>query len=258
MIDQNKILNDLYNEKEEDGRLTQDKAHKIEFLITTKYINKYLKPGMKILEVGAGTGRYSLYYANQGYEVKALELVKHNIDIFKKNITNNMNIDVIQGNALDLSMYSDNEFDMVLNLGPLYHLPEIRDMDKAINESIRVCKPGGILYFAMLSNESNFINQVIKDKSYLLGNDFDKETFDLVDIPFVFMRINEMNDLFKNKSIQKLHLVGQDGLSLTFKNQINEFNDEEYNVWIKYIESSCEDESIIGYSNHVLFIGRKQ
>ena len=257
-MDQNRVLNEFYNSREEDSRLVQDKAHNIEFIITTKYIDKYLKPGMKILEVGAGTGRYSLHYANKGYELKAVELIEHNINIFKKHITSNMNIEVIQGNALDLSMYNDEEFDMVLNLGPLYHLPETKDMDKAINESIRVCKTDGILYFAMLSNESNFVNEVMKNKSYLLSNEFDKETFDLVDIPFVFLRISEMNDLFKYKNIEKLHMVGQDGLSQTFKNQINDFTNEEYNMWIKYIEKSCEDESIIGYSNHVLFIGKKQ
>lgn len=256
-MDQNKVLNDFYNSREEDSRLTKDRAHNIEFIITTKYIEKYLKPGMKILEVGAGTGRYSLYYANKGYEVKSLELIEHNIDVFKKHITDNMNIEVIQGNAIDLSLYNDNEFDIVLNLGPLYHLPKVTDMEQAINESIRVCKEGGILYFAMLSNESNFINEVMKNSSYLLSNEFDKESFDLVDIPFVFLRINEMKELFKNKNIQKLHLVGQDGLSQTFKNQINEFNDEKYNMWVKYLEKSCEDESIIGYSNHVLFIGKK-
>ena len=48
-----------------DERLTKDKMHKIEFITTTNYIEKYLKPGDRILEIGAGTGAYSLYYANK-------------------------------------------------------------------------------------------------------------------------------------------------------------------------------------------------
>ena len=63
----------------EDERLTKDKMHKIEFITTTNYIEKYLKPGDRILEIGAGTGAYSLYYANKGYKVDAIELSKSNV-----------------------------------------------------------------------------------------------------------------------------------------------------------------------------------
>ena len=63
------ILNNYYNEYDEDGRLERDKAHSIEFITTTKYIEQYLKSGDKILEIGAGTGRYSIHYAKKGFEV---------------------------------------------------------------------------------------------------------------------------------------------------------------------------------------------
>jgi len=97
------ILNQYYkNDHSENERLTKDKAHYIEFITTTHYIDKYLKTGDRILEVGAGTGSYSLYYANKGYQVDALELIKSNIDIMNSNIKDNMNIKTIQGNALEL------------------------------------------------------------------------------------------------------------------------------------------------------------
>ena len=98
-IDQ--ILNEHYEKTDEENRLTKDKTHNIEFITTTKYIEKYLKEGDRILEVGAGTGIYSLYYANKGYQVDAVELVQKNIDILNSKITNNMNIKAIQGNAID-------------------------------------------------------------------------------------------------------------------------------------------------------------
>ena len=82
----------------EDERLNKDKIHRIEFITTTNYVDKYLKKGDRILEVGAGTGAYSLYYANKGYQVDALELVEANIDIMKSKIKENMDIKVIQGN----------------------------------------------------------------------------------------------------------------------------------------------------------------
>lgn len=75
-----------YNEDcNEDARL-ESQHGQVEFLTTTKYIEKYLKSDSKILEVGAGTGRYSLYYANKGYDVTSIEYVKHNLDILKSKI----------------------------------------------------------------------------------------------------------------------------------------------------------------------------
>ncbi len=133
-------LNKFYSEScDEDSRLLS-KHGSIEFITTTKYIDELLKEGDRILEVGAGTGRYSLYYANKGYKVNAIEFVNHNVDILKSKITDNMDIVAEQGDALDLSRFEDNAFDVTLVLGPLYHLYEDKDINKAIEEAIRVLK----------------------------------------------------------------------------------------------------------------------
>ena len=69
---ENEFLNDYYSNYDEEGRLLS-RHGSVEFLTTTRYIDKYLSKGMKILEVGAGTGRYSLNYARKGYQVEAIE-----------------------------------------------------------------------------------------------------------------------------------------------------------------------------------------
>ena len=117
-----KILENYYNNYDEDSRLIRDKAHSIEYITTTKYIEKYLKKGDRIIEVGAGTGRYSINYAPKGYQVDSVELISKNLEILKSKITKDMKINAIKGNCMDLSMYEDNTFDITLVLGPMYHL----------------------------------------------------------------------------------------------------------------------------------------
>lgn len=127
------ILNDFYtNSCDEDNRLTS-KHGSVEFITSTMYIDRFLKKNSRILEVGAGTGRYSLYYASKGYKVNAIEYVKHNVEILKSKITVDMDIVAEQGDALDLSRFKDNTFDVTLVLGPLYHLYTREDQNKAIS-----------------------------------------------------------------------------------------------------------------------------
>ena len=145
------IINTFYKDGYiEDDRLTSDKMHYVEFITTTTYVDKYLKPGDRILEIGAGTGAYSLHYAKKGFQVDAIELVQANVDVMKSKITSDMNINAIQGNALNLSMYDDNTFDVTLSLGPLYHLFKPEETKKAIDEAIRVTKPSGKIFFAFI------------------------------------------------------------------------------------------------------------
>lgn len=106
----------------EESRLTKDQAHRPELILTFETIRKYLKSGMKILEVGAGTGAYSIQLAKEGYDVTAVELVKHNLDLLKSKIKPKMKITPILGTATNLKMLAGGEFDIVLSLGPMYHL----------------------------------------------------------------------------------------------------------------------------------------
>ncbi|MCR5309501.1 MAG: rRNA adenine N-6-methyltransferase family protein [Bacilli bacterium] len=92
-------ISDFFNQYDEDSRLTSRNGQ-VEFLTTNKYVHNYLKPGDKIIEIGAGTGAYSIPFAKEGYNVTSVELVEHNLDILKSKITDDMNIKAYQGNAL--------------------------------------------------------------------------------------------------------------------------------------------------------------
>ena len=114
MANREEIINEYYNKYDEDNRLVKNYAHNLEFVITKNYLDKIIKEGNRVLELGAGTGRYSLYLASKGYDVTAIEYVQHNLEILKSHITSNMKIRAEQGDALDLSIFDDNTFDVTL------------------------------------------------------------------------------------------------------------------------------------------------
>lgn len=108
----------------------------------------------KILEVGAGTGRYSVALAREGYKVDALEYTQHNLEIMNSQIDGLTTIRTHQGTALDLSRFADESFDLTLVLGPMYHLYTREDKEKALQEAIRVTKKGGCILIAYCMNAS--------------------------------------------------------------------------------------------------------
>lgn len=254
------LLKDYYSTGVEDKRLQADKAHQVEFLTTTRYIDKFLKPNDKILEVGAGTGAYSIYYAEKGYEVSSLELVPENINILKSKITKDMNINVTEGTAIDLSCYEDDTFDMTLVLGPLYHLYTEEDKKKAIEEALRVTKPNGYLYIAYLTNDSVMLSYGLK-KRHLLDKGLFDENYKFYDKPeeiFTTFNIDEFNKLMDNYPIENISTVATDGLSSILRDYVNILDDEEFKVWLDYHYKSCEKKDLIGYSSHALYIGKKK
>ena len=116
------VIIDKYTEYDEDARLISDRGHNVEYLTTMRYIQKFLKPGDKILEIGAATGRYSIALAKMGYEVTAVDLVPKHVEIMKSKTRRLKNFKCMVADALDLSQFEDNSFDVVLNFGPMYHL----------------------------------------------------------------------------------------------------------------------------------------
>lgn len=252
-------LDKLYEYFDEDKRLNKNKANSIEFFTTTFYIDRYLKEGMKILDIGAGTGAYSIYYANKGYDITAVEPVKRNVDVMKsKVIPGKMNIDIQQGNALNMENLDDESFDIVLCLGPLYHLDSDKDKLKCIEETKRVCKKDGMIFYAYLSNDMVFITEsILYNKDYLGGSGYNHQTFKLTDEPFCFMTVEHMKHLMELSNLKEIKHVAVDGLSELLSDKINAFNDQQFKEWLRFHLYTCEKKELLGYSNHIVFIAKK-
>ena len=255
-------LDHFYGSYDEDNRLCS-RHGRVEFMTTMHYIEKYLRPGMHVLEIGAATGRYSHTLARQGYRVDAVELVQSNIDIFKKNTVPGENITVTQGNATDLSAFSDDTYDVTLLLGPMYHLFEESDKLKALSEAIRVTKKGGTVFVAYCGNDSTilqfcFLRGMLKDERY--RNLVDPITFKAASDPielFELHRKEEIDALRAHFSVTQLHYVAADGFANYMRGPLAEMDEELYEQYLRYHLATCERADMTGYSNHLLDIFRK-
>lgn len=260
----NSYLIDFYNTYDEDSRLAL-RHGSVEFLTTMRYIEKYLRSGNKVLEIGAGTGRYSHALAREGYAVDAIELVPHNIDIFRKNTLPGENVSITEGNALDLSAFADDSYDITLLLGPLYHLYSEEDKRQALREAVRVTKPGGIVFTAYVISdgsllEMGFMHGEIDVAAYLRDGLLDAETFAAHSQPqdlFELVRKEDIDALMAAFPVRRLHYVATDGLSLLMREAIDKMAPETFALYLNYHFVICERPDVAGLSSHVLDIFQK-
>ena len=132
------------------------------------------------------------------------------------------------------------------------------DKHKCIEEAKRVCKDGGKIFFAFISNDFVFLTEFEYDSNYFSNGDYDKDTFKLNDFPFVFHTVEAARNLLHKSDINILHEVASDGASELLAMRINEMSEEDYAQYLRYHFYICEKPEMIGMSNHLLFVGEKR
>lgn len=260
----NQYVIDFYNNYDEDRRL-ELKHGTVEFLTTMRYIEKYIKPGARVLEIGAGTGRYSHALARRGYDVDAVELVEHNIEVFRQNTLPGENITVTQGNALDLSAFPDNRYDITLLLGPLYHLYKREDKLQALREAIRVTKQGSIIFAAYVISDGCLLDEGfnrgnISVADYINRGLLDSRTFAAKSKPrdlFELVRKEEIDDLMAELPVTRLHYVAADGCALFMREAVDAMDDDAFRLYLNYHFATCEREDMVGITSHAVDVFRK-
>ena len=257
------FLEEYYNNYDEDGRLLS-RHGQVEYLTTMKYIRGcvYGLSDPKIIEVGAGTGRYSVTLAKEGFDVTAVELVAHNLEILKSKLGGSEKIDVVQGNALDLSAFPDSTFDLTMLLGPMYHLYTREDKIRALSEAVRVTKSGGYVVVSYCMNEPTVIQ-------YVFGLNNMREVMDLNLLTTDWHCVSEPKEVFElsrtediasydaELSVERIKLVATDGATNYIRELIDSMDDETFEKWVEYHFAICERQDLIGASHHTLDILRK-
>lgn len=262
MSNRKEIISSFYSQYDENGRTARSRHGQLEFYTTMAYIHRYAAERSKILEVGAGTGRYSIALAGEGMDVTAVELVESNLAVLRENSRGMANLHSFQGDATDLSRFADNSFDVTLFFGPMYHLFETDEVNGAIDEAIRVTKPGGVILFAFISVFA------IMYANYFYGNwaDGQAENFTkdyqirhFKEQLFTGYDVAEFEGLFHGKPVEWITTAGVDGLIEPIEKRPDfSMTDEEFNALAEWYLHYSEKRELLGATNHLLYICRKQ
>ena len=253
-------IEEYYNKFNEEKRLNS-RHGQVEFVTSMRYIHKYLdilkeQSEPKILDIGAGTGRYSVPLALEGYDVSAVELVKHNLSRLKQK---DAGVKAYQGNALKLSKFDDESFDLTLLFGPMYHLHSREDKLKALSEAKRVTRKGGYILVAYIMNEYSVITYAFKEGHILEGLkegmlDESYHCTSEANELYSFVRTEDIESLNADAELDRVQIIAADGAANYMRPVLNRLSEEEFNKFIEYHLTVCERADLMGATAHTVDI----
>lgn len=265
------IMNNIesFYDKNVEKEWTRLERHPLEYEITKKYLDKYITKRSNILDIGGGPGKYAFYLKNEGHSVSLLDLSLENIN-FARTKAKEFNLeldDYRQANVLDLSFIENEKFDVILCLGPLYHLNDYEKQVKAINECLRLLKPNGIIFIAFITRFAHAISlmdkspeKIIEWKSYfdqVIENGINKGDIDSGFTDSFFFYPNEIESLMDKFPLKKLTISGVEGLFAQSEDKLKKLDKETLEEWINFSYKYASHPSILGSCQHILYIGNK-
>ena len=243
--------------------------HRMEFAVTLKALSYFLPPPpAKVLDAGGGPGRYAIALAQLGYQVTLVDLSNANLE-FARERCNEAGVtlaDFQHGNALDLSSFPDGSFDVVLLMGPLYHLIALRERMQALLEARRVLHECGTLAASFITRFAPFRDAIARNMMEEYHNDPEHTRMlwemgiSRPDGPFpnaYFVFPEEVHLMMDTAGFEALALVGVEGVSAGHEEWVNALTGEEWEFWVNWNYRMGLEPSLLGASNHLLYIGTK-
>lgn len=213
---------------------------------------------LKILDVGAATGAYSVPLSRQGFDVTAVELVQSNLEKLR---AKHEKVKCWQGDARDLSFLDDAAFDIVLLLGPLYHLHAEEDKLKALAEAARVAKKGGLIFCAYTMNEyavTQYCFGQNKIKENIAAGQIDKnfKTISCDGDLYSYVRLEDINALKEKSGLERVKIFSPDGPADYMRRELNAMDQETFELFKNYALEISEKPELLGAGSHLVDVLR--
>lgn len=242
--------------------------HPYEFELTKRMLDRYIKPGDRVLDIGGGPGRYSIYFAQKGCDVTLLDLSENNAAFAKNKAAEaGVKITAYSGNALDADKIIGGTFDHVLLMGPMYHLLEEEDRVCAVNSALKLLKTGGIFSVSFISLFAGVIYCMVRGTPDLMFDDREREYLKKVlsnesysGDAFTKAHFSAQKDILTflgQFPLEKLHFFGQESILIPCEEHLKEQSREVQAAWLDLAESLCERKELLSYSEHLMYIGKR-
>ena len=242
--------------------------HPYEKYITIRMMDRYIRPGDTVLDIGGGPGHYSIHWAKQDHAVTLLDLSDENVRFAKKKARQyGVKITALQGNALDLSRFPDSSFDTVFLMGPLYHLLNEESRLQAIREAKRVLKPDGYLFCSFIlmfggviyglrdlretilwPQEQQYFEVAARDESLA----FDAFTYAYM------TTVKDAKELLASvPGLRTETVFGQESILAAYQNVLSRSPKKIRIAWYDYALRFCEKENYLTHSEHLMIVSQK-
>lgn len=269
MSDDVNDIRDFYNQdpQREHDRLER---HQLEYELTWRYLDQYLPAQGSILEIGAATGRYTLELARRGYTLTAVDFSAALIEVCRKRLADEglaKQVRLVVADARDLSAVTENQFDAVLLMGPLYHLIIEADRKLTLQQAYDRLREGGILFSAFISRfgiMGDLIKRMpdwIEDQAEvesILTDGRDPDVYQHVGFRGYFATVSEIAPLHEAVGFETLKLVGVEPGIASDDESYNKLEGRQRHLWLELFYKMSTEPSIMGASRHLLYIGRKK
>lgn len=258
-------MEDIENYYEGYDEWNRLERHKIEFEITKRYLDEYVPNGARVFDIGGGPGRYSIHLAKKGHKVVLLDLIQKHIDIAKiKADENNAQIEkYICDDALKLSEYDLGKFDVVLIMGPLYHLIHKEDREKVVRDALSFLKKDGILIASFISAYAPIIDGLKYPEDVKAPDDLTKYLKNGVNdaesgfTSAYFIKPEEAKNFMNSFNLKELSFAGIEGIGGLMESKLDGLSKVQFDKIIDILYKLSNDPHIFGGSEHYLYVGKK-
>jgi ubiquinone/menaquinone biosynthesis C-methylase UbiE len=238
----------------------------IEMETTRRMLARWIPPGASVAEIGVGGGHYTEWLVRHGCRVHLVDISRRLLETVAAKIPSGL-LGMTRASATDLSALKSSGFDIVLLMGPLYHLLALEERRRAVAESARLLKRGGVL-FAPGINRLSYLRALFHDSPqevlnrkefhgrHLREGNLDPEHA----APIGYAHLTsaeEFRGLFRN-SFEELSLLGVESFSATWQRTLNDLEPKIAKAWLDLVEETATTPEGLGQSDHILFIGRRK